>query len=131
MKLGQKEKEVLEIIRNLSGENIERISNIFLAFMIYATMCYTESEEVILPYFGKWITKYEGDVETPDGKEAQVNIFALPGDYYKQIIGEYVDFKNKKLSSLDEISIIKYFKKENERSLRNILNDEVIGEIDG
>jgi hypothetical protein len=119
----------LEILRNLSGENIERINNIFLAFMVYATMSYTEGQEIVLPYFGKWKTLYKGDVDTTQGKEAVVDIFAIPGEYYKQIIGEYEDYKNNKLDSLDDISIIKYFKKENERILRNKLNDEILGEL--
>lgn len=129
MKLDNKEKEVLETIRNISGENIERINNVFLAFMIYAMLCYTEGQEIILPYFGKWKTLYKGDVDTPEGKEAKVDILAIPGDFYKQTVGEYEDFNNKKLSSLDQISIIKHFKKENERILRTKLDDEIIEDI--
>lgn len=127
--LETREIEVVELLRNISGENEERINNVLLALMIYTLMQYASNQSIIVPYLGSLKLRYNGDTITPEGKEADLDIFFNPSSFLKQNIGEYEDTKRKDLPIVD-VSIIKYFIKKNERSLRTILNEEEIDKID-
>lgn len=127
--LETREIEVVELLRNISGENEERINNVLLALMIYTLMQYASNQSIIVPYLGSLKLRYNGDTITPEGKEADLDIFFNPSSFLKQNIGEYEDTKKKDLPIVD-VSIIKYLIKKNERSLRTILNEEEIDKID-
>jgi hypothetical protein len=129
-KLSIEEKNILEELRNISGENIERINSIFLALMTYALMSYAEGQEIIIPYFGKLQITYKGDTMTPEGKEARVHIITTLSDMFLSNLGQYEDFKSGIIKTLDEIPIFNYYKKVNERTLRERLNDEHISPIE-
>jgi hypothetical protein len=123
MKLTNEELNVIEVLRNLSGESTEKIHNILKSLMIYALMQYSEKEQTTIPYFGQFFIKYKKDIMTNEGLEACLDTFFVPSALLKQNIGEYEDFKNNKLN-INEVSIIKYFRQNIDRSLRNKLNDE-------
>ena len=122
MKLSQKEKETLEIIRNLTHENIERINNTLLGLMIHSLLNYTNGESVTIPYFGSFLIRYKGDVLTDDGKEAVLETFFDPSPYFRENIGCYEDFKKAKNKDLSTIPIIHLFETLNEQSLNMTLN---------
>ncbi|HPC09955.1 MAG TPA: hypothetical protein PLN85_02635 [archaeon] len=123
MKLSSKEVEVINILRNLSHENIERIYNIFNALTMYSLMNYTENEPIVIPGFGSFLIKYKGDEVTNKGKEAKLEIIFIPSDFLKENIGFYEDFKNGKLNNITDIPIIKQLENEQIQALRSILND--------
>lgn len=123
MKLSQKEQEVLDIIRNISGESNERVQNIFLAIMIYSFLNYSGGEEILFPYFGKFMFYAKDDYDNP--KDLDVKGFFIPSDFIKQNIVMYRELEKGKIT-VDQIPIFKYFKADNERTLRAILNDEEI-----
>ena len=120
MKLDQQEQETIEILRNLSGESVERINNILLALMIYTFLNYSTGEDVLVPYFGKFLLKKESDTKATDVKG-----FFLPSDYVKQNIKMYEEMK-KGNCAIEDIPIFKYYKAENSKTLRAIINDEEV-----
>lgn len=123
MKLNQKEQEVMDILRNISGESNERIQNVLLAIMIYSFLNYSTGEDTLLPYFGKFM--FYGDENYGNPKDIDIKGFFVPSDFIKQNIAMYKELEKGK-TTVDQIPIFKYFKSDNERTLRAILNDEEI-----
>ena len=123
MKLTQKETEVINSIRNLSHENVERIHNIFNALMTQAVMNYTENEPMTIPGFGTFLVKYKGDKITNQGCEAIIEIFFDASPSFKENIGAYEDFKKSKNKDISLIPIIKQLEIEQAQSLRMTMND--------
>lgn len=125
MKITQKEKEVLEIIRNLTHENTKRINNFFLGLMTYALLNYTDNEPITVPYFGTFMIKYKGDKITEEGKEAILEGYFVPSEYMKENIGAYEDYKRSSSKNISSIPIMKFFESMNERALHLALNDSI------
>ncbi len=123
MKLTQKEIEVINSIRNLSHENVERIHNIFNALMTQALMNYTENEPMVIPGFGTFLVKYKGDEISSQGREAKIEVFFDPSPTFKENIGAYEDFKSSKNKDISMIPIIKELEIEQSQSLRMTMND--------
>jgi hypothetical protein len=121
MKMNDKEREVLDILRNITGENIERIDNILLGLMTYALLNYSEGESIIIPYFGKFKLIYEGDLVTNQGREAKINSFFITSEALKENIGVYEDFKKGK-AKLNAVPIVQIMDRQNEFSLKSILD---------
>jgi len=128
MKLTAKEKETLEIIRNITHEPIDRINNVLLGLMTHALLSYTEKESIVIPYFGSFFIRYLGDEVSPDGKEAILENFFEPSLYLKENIGSYEDFKKNSNGDIDTIPIFKHLASMNEQTLRVMLNDEFVKE---
>ncbi len=123
MKLTPKELETVELLRNISHENQERIHNILKALMTIAIMNYTEGEPVVIPLFGSFLVRYKGDTLTNEGREAEVEVFFDPSPAFKQNIGAYEDFKSNKIKDLSLIPIIRELEIEQTQSLKMTLND--------
>lgn len=131
MKITPKEKEVMELLRNITHENIERINNILLGLMIYSLLNYADNEPITIPYFGTFLIRNKGDALTPEGKESLLETFFTPSDYLKENIGSYEDFKKSKSSDISLIPIMHYFENINERVLTTTLNDTFERKDDG
>ena len=119
--ISQREKEVIELLRNLSGESEERIQNILLALMSYALMQYAEGEEIVVPLFGDFKIIYRGDKIIENKREAQLDSFFSPSNILRKNIGQYEDFKNDK-GNLSDIEIVKYHKNGIENIIKYNLN---------
>jgi len=116
--ISQKEKEVIDLIRNLSSESEERIHNILMAIMQYALLQYGSSEQITIPLFGDFYIKYKGDKIVNDKLEADLDCFFVPSATLKKNIGQYEDSVKKKIS-LTDIDIMKYHKLNIERIVKN------------
>ena len=123
MKLTVKEKEVLEIVRNITHENIEKINSILLGLMTYGLLNYTDKESIVIPYFGTFFIKYKGDQITPDGKEAVLESYFEPSPYLRENIGAYEDLKKNSFVDIETVPIFKHLFDLNERTLKMTLND--------
>lgn len=122
MKLTQKEKEIMELVRNISHQNIERINSILMALMTHALLSYTEGEPIVIPYFGTFLIRYKGDKNTPSGKEAVLECFFDPSPILKENIGSYEDLKSGN-TNISSIPIVKYLESINEQVLHETLNN--------
>jgi len=130
MKLTPKEIEVVNAIRNLSHENVERIYNVFNGLMTQALMNYTENEPMIIPGFGSFLVRYVGDEVSSKGREAKLEVFFDPSPAFKENIGAYEDFKNNKNTNISSIPIIKELEIEQAQALRMTMNDVLEPSLD-
>jgi hypothetical protein len=128
--LTEQEIQTLEIIRNISHESIDRITNVFLALQSYAFLQYVDGEPITIPYFGNFILRYKGDKIDTTGREAQVESFFVPSEMMKENIGECEDYKEDPSLGIGSISIFKQLQNVNERQLRKELNNELSNEED-
>ena len=95
MKLNQQEKSVNELLRNISGESIETINNVLKALLYLTIMNYSEGENILVPYFGRFSIKYKGDEITKFGRIAKLETAYFPSDEVKLNIGILEDIKDK------------------------------------
>ena len=93
MKLSQQEKSVNETLRNISGESIETINNVLKALLYYTLMNYSEGENTLIPYFGRFSIKYLGDEILPEGRIAKLQTTYFPSDKMKLNIGMLEDVR--------------------------------------
>ena len=124
MKLTSIEKNVMENLRNISGENIERIDNILKGLMMYALMQYSDNEPIIIPHFGVLKISYKGDsiIEGKRTSDLEVNFF--PSNEVVTNIGYLEDLKKSGNSEdILEIPIIKEISKNFESSLKSVLEN--------
>jgi len=132
LKLIKQEKEMLENLRNISGENQERIANVLKALSLSTLMNYADDEHnIFIPYFGCLHIVYKGDIIVDNKREADLDIQFFPSSYLKLNIGEIEDIKkNGNTIDIMKIPIINEISKDIENGLRNIidgttdLNDE-------
>lgn len=117
MKLSQNEKEVLEILRNISGESVDRINNILLSLMIYTLLNYSSKEDTNIPYFGNFLVNKDNN--------DSVKGFFIPSEFLSKNIIMYEQMK-KGNCKVTDIPIFKYFKSENIKTLRSVINEEDI-----
>ncbi len=130
MKLTQKETEVVEILRNLSHENVDRIMNFLTALNTQALLNYADNEPITIPLFGTFYIRYKGDKITDSGREADLETFFDPSPYLKENIGSYEDFKKSKNKDVTTIPIMRHFENLNKQALKMTMNDVNIGCID-
>jgi len=130
MKLTQKEIEVVNSIRNISHENIERIHNVFNGLMTQALMNYAENEPILIPGFGTFLVRYKGDSITAQGREANIEVFFDASPSFKENIGAYEDFKKSKNKDMSKIPIIRQLEIEQAQSLRMTMNDTLEPTLD-
>lgn len=123
MKLTPKEKEIMELIRNISHQNIERINSVLMALMTHALLSYTEGEPIVIPYFGTFLIRYKGDKNTSSGKEAILECYFDPSPTLKENIGSYEDLKSGSTIDISNIPIVKYLESINEQVLHETLNN--------
>lgn len=124
MKLTSIEKNVMENLRNISGENIERIDNILKGLMMYALMQYSDNEPIIIPHFGVLKISYKGDsiIEGKRTSDLEINFF--PSNEVVTNIGYLEDLKKSGNSEdILEIPIIKEISKNFESSLKSVLEN--------
>lgn len=93
-KLSQQEKSVSEVLRNISGESIETVNNVLKALLYYSLMNYSEGENTLIPYFGRFAITYKGDVITRHGRIAELETAYFPSDEMKLNIGVLEDIKS-------------------------------------
>jgi hypothetical protein len=117
--ISYQEKEVIELLRNLSGENEERIHNILLSLMKYSLMQYGSGESITIPLFGTFKIKYLGEEIDKNTGEKNPNLecFFDPSLVLRKNIGQYEDFKKGDIQIID-IDIFKYHKINIERKLK-------------
>lgn len=123
MKITQEEKNVLEILRNLSGENIDRITRVLQALMMYALMNYSEEEPIVVPLFGEFTLTYKGDKISFNGREALIDTTYNPSQELKYNIGIMEDLKKQGNTNISEIPIIKEITRNIENQLKCVMNE--------
>lgn len=94
MNTNEKDQEVLEELRIISGLNMEQVTEVLQAFSILVAMNYGEKEKIHIPFFGNFYLKYDGDEVTEEGREAKVTGFFSPHEFLKKVIGQIEDSKN-------------------------------------
>lgn len=124
MKLLKQEQEMLETLRNISGENQERISNILKSLSVAMLMNYSDDEHnIFIPYFGILHIEYKGDKIVDNRKEADLDIQFFPSSYLKLNIGKIEDIKKSgNTSDIIDVPIIKEISRDIENGLRNIVD---------
>lgn len=124
MKLNSYEKNVEEILRNISGYSVEEIDNVLKAIMTYALLQYSEGENFTIPYFGTFHIDYLNDVVTKNGREANLNVEVFASKQLKSNIGHLEDVRK---SGNDEdilkIPVVEDLLRNSENALRCILNE--------
>ena len=113
MKLSNQDKNIEEIIRNISGKTIEDIDDVLKALMMILIMQYSEGEIVRIPYFGALKIDYDGDEITKEGRVAKLNAQYFPSNEVKLNIGMLEDVKsnNGKMTDIPCIQdICRYFR---------------------
>lgn len=101
MKTTSLDKQLEEIIRNISGVSIDDIDKVFKALMMFVIMQYSEGEIIKIPYFGALKINFENDVLTKEGRIANLSTSYFPSNEIKLNIGMLEDVKNGKSSILD------------------------------
>lgn len=129
MKLSQQEKSVNEILRNISGESIETINNVLKALMYYTLMNYSEGENTLIPYFGRFSITYNGDTITKDGRIADLETFYFPSDEVKLNIGMLEDIKSKG-GNITEVPCIKDIMREINVALKVAVNENNLDNLE-
>lgn len=124
MTLTPQEKTMIELLRNISHENVERINNVLYALMVQGLMEYSEGKPMVIPYFGTFLIRFKGDKITSDGKkEAVLESFFDPAPYFKENIGAYEDFKKGISKDMSNIPCIKQLEISNAQCLKMALNE--------
>lgn len=101
MKLTQREKEIVEILRNLSGENFKCVENVLRGMMAYTVLQYADNELITIPRFGSFKIQYKGDITTEEGRDIDFDSIYFPSKEVRMNIGTYEDIKNKGKSITD------------------------------
>lgn len=124
MRLSNYEKNVEEILRNISGYPVEEIDNVLKSIMTYALLQYSEGENFTIPYFGTYHIEYVDDVITKDGREANLKMEVFPSKQLKSNIGHLEDVrKSGNDDDILKIPIVEDLMRSSENALRCILND--------
>lgn len=123
MKLTSQEKNAMETLRNISGYSIETISNVLKALMYYTLMNYSEGENTLVPYFGRFAITYKGDEYTPSGRIAKLDSVFFPSSHLKLNVGVFEDIKEQN-GDITEIPCIKDIIRDINLSLKISLNED-------
>ena len=116
------EKSVNEILRNISGEPIETINNVLKALMYYTLMNYSEGENTLVPYFGRFSLKYKGDTITEEGRKANIEAVFFPSEEIRLNIGMFEDIRAEG-GDITEVPCIKDFMREINLQLKCAVNE--------
>ncbi len=127
-KLTKEEQDSLEILRNLSGESIDKVSNILKSLLYKMIMDYSEGEKTLIPYFGEFEIIYKGDENTPQGRKATLKADFNPSDFVKLNVGVLEDIL-KDNGDITKVPIIQEVLKDMNMSLRTIINEENLNEL--
>ena len=95
IEINNEEKKVIQEIRALTGLNEKQISSVFLSLSFtYGMGNYFNGEKIVIPYFGEFKLKFEGDeVDENTGKrKANVTGFFSLNEGIKKNIGIVEDF---------------------------------------
>jgi hypothetical protein len=122
MVLSNQEKNVLETLRNISGEKIDRVDNVLKSLLYYSLMCYSEGESVLIPHFGRFKITFLGDEITKGGREAKLDTLYFPSNEIKLNIGIMEDIK-KHGGEITEVPLIKELMKEIQLQLKYVINE--------
>lgn len=127
MKLSSYEKNVEEILRNISGYSVEEIDTVLKSIMTYALLQYSEGENFTIPYFGTFHIEYVNDNITKHGREANLKIDVFESNQLKSNIGRLEDVrKSGNDDDILKIPIVEDLMRSSENALRCILNDSNI-----
>jgi hypothetical protein len=125
MKQTDKDIEIFEELRNISGIPIEQIVSVFNGLLTYATMAYLEKEKVFIPMLGEVFLKYQGEVVEGQQEKANVTGFFIPHDELRKIIGQLEDVKQGSDSKkFLEVDIVKFYKGLIQKKLKKEFNGE-------
>ena len=105
MRISQREKEIVEELRNLSGGNIKSVENVLRSLMAYSVLQYANNELITIPRFGSFKISYKGDSITPKGRDAELETLYIPSQEVKTNIGVYGDIMTKG-GDISELPII-------------------------
>jgi hypothetical protein len=123
MKLNDREKNAIEMIRNISGDKAENIYNMFRAIQALALLEFAQGEDTVIPCFGKFKLNYLGDTITSKGKQANIEAYFIPSDELKKNIGQIEDYKKGEIDDISKIPAIKEFLIANKSILKMHLNN--------
>jgi len=114
------EQDTIENLRNISGQNVERISMVFQALGKLILMNYSEGKPTVVPYLGSLLIKNNGDVKTDKGMVCDLEIFFSPSDDIKENIGVYEDYLKGNAQIMD-IPFIRTLDKDDRVTIKNNL----------
>lgn len=108
MIITQEDKTTIHELSLLSGIDKFEIQKIFESFLIQFIIKYTKNKRVHIPFIGNFLVRHREDLETPQGREAQLDAFYAPHDEMKRIIGQLVDAElTKNYTSIDVATLLK------------------------
>jgi nucleoid DNA-binding protein len=100
--LSKEDYNTIEILRNISGENEDRIHAIFEALVEHALHQYADKQRIEVPYFGTLYIKYKGETILSNGaKEVDIDVFFSPSKNLKKNIGRIEDLKKSLIEFVD------------------------------
>jgi hypothetical protein len=80
----------------ISGVSVSSVKKVFEALSANIIFEYSKNNHRInIPYTGNIMIKYVDDVDTPKGKEANIDVFFSPHSQLKRIVGQINDIENK------------------------------------
>ena len=94
MKLSQDEKLIIEELRNLSTVNTNQVNDFLKSLMLITLLNFSENEDTVIPYFGTLKIEYKGDINTNQGRVADLDVKFIPSNQLVKNIGQLIDVKN-------------------------------------
>jgi len=85
------EKQALNSISLLFGENYKDIKELFESVGIYAILAYMKEEKINIPFIGEIDLSYEGDEVVDKGRIAKVKSSFVPSPFLVRNIGQIAD----------------------------------------
>jgi len=78
----------------ISGVSTDDVQKVFEALTAHIVFDYSKDNyRINIPYTGNIMLRYVGDKSTPEGKEADIDVFFSPHSKLKQSIGQIHDIE--------------------------------------
>jgi len=110
----------ISLISGVSTENIEKTMEALQSYLVFQYS--KDNKRINIPYIGNIMIKYLDDVETPEGKEADLDIFFSPHSQLKHIIGQLKDIENS--GDPKDLDVYKSIRKTIKRDFKTKLADD-------
>ena len=125
MRLTQDEKLIIEELRNLSKLNTSDVNDFLKSLMLITLLNFSENEDTVIPYFGTLKINYKGDINTTQGRVADLGVEFIPSNQLVKNIGQLVDVKNPNCDmKITDVDCIKEILLEIRNKLNTIMKKE-------
>lgn len=91
IQFSKKEKEIVHKVHLLTGRPHSEVRDFFESFLVTFLVDYLEKDSTSIPFFGDIKLQYLGDVNTPGGRVAKVDIDFTPTDFLVRTVGQIED----------------------------------------